>query len=604
VGVKMKILLTAINAKYIHTNLAVYSLRAYAKKYKSQIKIVEFTINNYLEDILQAIYKEKPDILGFSCYIWNIALIEQLCTELRKVLPHTKIWLGGPEVSFDSETRLKTHKHMDGIIIGEGEETWCELLDYYLEESITLDQISGIVYRESARTSKDDYNLDSSGCDKITVTGVRQQLDINTIPFPYEDLVDFQNKIIYYESSRGCPYSCSYCLSSIDKKVRLRDVDTVNKELQVFLDHKVPQVKFVDRTFNCNKVHALGIWNYIKEHDNGITNFHFEISADILDEDELNLLNSMREGLVQLEIGVQSTNTKTLEAIQRKMNLDKLKYAVNRIHEGKNVHQHLDLIAGLPYEDYNSFRQSFCEVYALEPDQFQLGFLKVLKGSGMHEDSKTWGIAYKSVPPFEVLFTKWITYDEILKLKSVENMVEVYYNSGQFVNALSYMEHFFSTPFTMYEALGDYYEVHNLNFMSHSRAKRFEILLEFMIEYKDKSDLEDIDAKAFSDILLHDMYLRENLKSRPTFAPSQDSYKIIYRNFYTDEDKLREYLNLSPDTVMTPQLKSSIHLEHYDLNLEETVKQGKTITASQYILYDYGNRNPLNHQAKIMLVTI
>ncbi|MDF2951305.1 MAG: Fe-S oxidoreductase [Anaerocolumna sp.] len=574
----MKIVLTGINAKYIHTNLAIYSLRAYAKEYKSQIKLMEFTINNYMEDILQAIYKEKPDFLGFSCYIWNVAYIGQLCAELRKVLPNAKIWLGGPEVSYDAKTRLEADTTIDGIMIGEGEETFKEVLDYYLGNKTSLVQV-------------------------ITETGARQQLDFSGLPFPYEDLDDFENKIIYYESSRGCPYSCSYCLSSIDKRVRLRNLELVKQELQVFLDQKVPQVKFVDRTFNCNKTHAMGIWNYIKDHDNGVTNFHFEISADILEEEELKLLNTMREGLVQLEIGVQSTNPKTLNAIHRNMNMNKLKYAVNRIHEGRNIHQHLDLIAGLPYEDYNSFKESFCEVYALKPDQLQLGFLKVLKGSGMYYDAKEWGIVYKSISPFEVLFTNWITYDEIIKLKLIENMVEIYYNSGQFVNALAYMEHFFPTPFAMYEELGDFYEKNKLTLMSHSRGRRFEILIDFMVEYKNKAFLSQLDIKAFSDILLHDMYLRENLKSRPTFASSKESYKTTIRNFFSEEEMLCNYLNFSGDIKITPKIKANLHMEHYDINLAETIRLGRTVTGSQYILYDYMNRNPLNYQGRDILIT-
>lgn len=587
----MKILLTAINAKYIHSNLAIYYLKAYANKYKDNIKLCEFTINNYMEDILQAIYKEKPDVAMFSCYIWNIELVNQLCVELRKVLPNTKIWLGGPEVSYDAKMRLQGNHNVDGIMIGEGEETFKELLDYFIEDRIALGDIRGIAYRESKAS------------EEITVTGIRPQLNFSSIPFPYENMQEFENKIIYYETSRGCPYSCSYCLSSIDKRVRLRDFDLVKKELQIFLDNKVPQVKFVDRTFNCNKKHALQIWNYIKEHDNGITNFHFEIAADILDEEELTVLNSMREGLVQLEIGVQSTNPMTIDAIHRKMDMNKLTNVVNRIHEGKNIHQHLDLIAGLPYEDYDTFKQSFCDVYALKPDQFQLGFLKVLKGALMHEESEKWGIVYKDIAPFEVLYTKWLSYDDVLKLKSVENMVEIYYNSGQFVNTIKYMEHYFSNPFEMYEALGEFYEQHNLTMMSHSRVKKYEILIDFLSEYLNDYKKEAIDVKAFSSILLHDMYLRENLKSRPSFAESQEAYKTIYRNFYADEEKLQEYLNID-STDNASKLKPNIHLEHYIIDIEQTVATGNVVQDEQFILYNYMNRNPLNNQAQDIKVDL
>lgn len=582
----MKILLTAINAKYIHTNLAIYCLRAYASEYRQQIKLAEFTINNYPDEVLTAIYKEKPDIIGFSCYIWNIAMVEQLCEELHKILPKTKIWLGGPEVTYDAKNRLETAENIDGIMIGEGEETFKELLDYYVAGKIQLDEIKGLAFRDSAWMTKyGNVNRINSLSKTVTVTPIRPEIELSTLPFPYENIDDFENKIIYYETIRGCPYSCSYCLSSIDNKVRLRDIELVKEELKIFLNHLIPQVKFVDRTFNCNRAHALAIWNYIKEYDNGVTNFHFEISADILDEEELALLNTMREGLVQLEIGVQSTNTETIDAIHRKMNLDKLAYAVNRIHDGRNIHQHLDLIAGLPYEDYDTFRNSFNDVYALKPDQLQLGFLKILKGSGMYEESKRGGIVYKSLAPYEVLYTDWISYDEILYLKIVEEMVEVYYNSGQFVCAIKYMEHFFQTPFDLYGALGSYYEKNQLQGINHARIRRYEILIDFMKEQA------TCDQTAFHNILVHDLFLRENMKSRPPFAMDQDSFKEQYREYYFEEQKLGI-------------LKQYLHIEHYNIDVVGTAETGLTVEAEQFIRYDYSHRNPLNSEASTLLVSM
>ncbi|WMJ90546.1 B12-binding domain-containing radical SAM protein [Anaerocolumna sp. MB42-C2] len=596
----MKILLTAINAKYIHSNLAIYSLRSYAKAYRQQIQLAEFTINNYTDDILQAIYKEKPDFIGFSCYIWNIGLVDQLCIELKKLLPECKIWLGGPEVSYDAEKRLEESTAADGIMIGEGEETFLELMDYYIAGLKTLEQIKGIAFTDNARKTEERNKSLDCAAKRVNTTGIRTETDISSIPFPYEKIEDFKNKIIYYEASRGCPYSCSYCLSSIDKKVRLREIELVKKELGLFLQHKVPQVKFVDRTFNCNKKQTLAIWHYIKEQDNGITNFHFEISADILDEEELELLSTMRPGLVQLEIGVQSTNPKTIEAISRKMNLDKLKQAVHRIHQSRNIHEHLDLIAGLPYEDMKTFQNSFNEVYAMKPDQFQLGFLKVLKGSAMFYESKDWGIVSKSIPPYEVLYTKWLSYDEILILKSVEDMVEIYYNSGQFEYAIKYMEHFFDTPFELYLKLGDYYERKKLKGINSSRMKKYEILLDFMSELKEMEDKlsEAINIMAFRNILVHDLYLRENLKSRPPFAEEYEPYKKIYKDFYCDEQRIRACLNPDSSEITIDRLRPYLHLEHYSIHVEQTAETGIPVKNEEFILYDYFHKNVLNSQAR------
>ena len=404
----MKFLLVALNAKYIHSNPAVYSLRSYVgEALQKHVEIAEYTINHSFGEVLADIYKRKPDVIGFSCYIWNISMILELIPEVSKLLPEVPIWLGGPEVSFDATQLLAKYPMVTGVMIGEGEETFRELLEYYTQgQDGSLQGISGLCLPEG-------------------YTAPRELTDISTLPFLYQDLENFQNRIIYYESSRGCPFRCSYCLSSIDKKVRLRDLEIVKQELQFFLDHKVKQVKFVDRTFNCNHVHAMEIWQYLSEHDNGVTNFHFEIAADILKDAEIELLGKLRPGLVQLEIGVQSTNPRTLEAIHRSMNVEKLEEIVATIHAGRNVHQHLDLIAGLPFEDYDSFGASFNRVYAMAPQQLQLGFLKVLKGSEMHERAEEFGIHYLDKPPYEVLFTNWLSYEDVLKLNRVEEMVEL-----------------------------------------------------------------------------------------------------------------------------------------------------------------------------------
>lgn len=605
----MKIVLAGINAKFIHSNLAIRNLRAYADKYKEDIFLKEFTINHYTDDILHELYREKPDFIGFSVYIWNLSMVEDLTVELKKVLPNTKIWLGGPEVSYNTREYLKTHKSIDGIMVGEGEATFLEVLEYHYGEKEELKDIRGIVYRE--RSYDEKLSIEKSAQrneDSIIATLPRPELHLSDVPFCYEELDTLEHKIIYYESSRGCPYSCSYCLSSIDKRVRLRDLELVKKELDFFLERNVPQVKFVDRTFNCNKNHTLGIWRHIKEKDNGVTNFHFEISADILRDEEITLLNSMRPGLVQLEIGVQSTNDETIDAISRKMNFEILKGIVYKIQAGNNVHQHLDLIAGLPFESYDIFRQSFNEVYGLKPDQFQLGFLKVLKGSAMYYDSERFGIVYQEKPPYEVLSTKWLTFDDVLLLKGVEEMVEVYYNSGQFRYACTYMEHFFETPFDLYHALADYYDKMGLQGINHSRVKRYEILLNFMTEESMQGERcirkEQIDIASMRDILIHDMYLRERLKNRPDFASEVTIFRKTYRDFL-GEEKLYEYMlaDKSQDSITTSELLSYVHIEAYETDVEKTAKTGNRTEQKILYLYDYLHRNPLNYEARVLLLT-
>ena len=506
----MKILLAACNAKYIHSNPAVYDLRAFASEYKEHILLGEYTINQTKDEILKEIYRSGAEVVCFSCYIWNISFVRELIFDLKKILPGTAFWVGGPEVSFDAENFLKEMPQVTGVMVGEGEETFLELARYYIEKKGTLADIRGIAFRENG---------------EIFHNGWREVMDLSRVPFAYEQTEDFANRIIYYESSRGCPFSCSYCLSSIDKKLRFRNLELVKKELQFFLDKKVPQVKFVDRTFNCKHDHAMEIWKYILEHDNGVTNFHFEISADLLREEELELMSRMRPGLIQLEIGVQSTNPDTIRAIHRNMDLKKLEASVVRVKSFGNIHQHLDLIAGLPCEDYESFRRSFEQVYRMKPDQLQLGFLKVLKGSSMYHEAQKYEILYKEKEPYEVLSTAWLSYEDILKLKMVESMVGVYYNSGQFRKTLSWIETFYQEMFSFYESLGAYYEEKGYEEISHSRLRRYEILLEFL---KEKTQLP---VNTASQHMVYDLYLREKLKKRPVFAMDQKPYEASVRNY-------------------------------------------------------------------------
>ena len=593
----MKFLLTAINAKFIHSNPAIYSLRACAgEKLQPHVELAEFTINESLESILEGIWERQPEVIGFSCYIWNWKQIREILAELPKILPDTEIWLGGPEVTYDGSGLLKEFPQVTGIMVGEGEVTFREVLEQYLREAETArqseqhepdsteQQAADRMGTVAGKSVEERFGQIPGLCLASGYTAPRDLTDLTTLPFLYENMEPFTNRIIYYETSRGCPYRCSYCLSSIDKKVRLRDISVVKKELQFFLDQNVKQVKFIDRTFNCDHKHAMEIWQYIYEHDNGVTNFHFEISADILREEEIALLNRFRPGLAQLEIGVQSTNPETIRAIHRAMDVERLEKIVAAIHRGQNIHQHLDLIAGLPYEDYESFGRSFDRVYGMQPEQLQLGFLKVLKGSDMHDDAEKYGIRYLELPPYEVLYTNWISYGEIRRLKRIEEMVELYYNSGQFTHTLPVLEKAFPGPFAMYEALADHYQEKAYFTNSPARAYRYQILLEFAA-LKDPENRE-----IYRELLTYDMYLRENLKSRPAFAAEiTEEEKQDIRRFYQTEEQERRYLPAYAEYDWK-QLSRMTHMEPF------------RYPEPHYVLFDYQERNPLNYEAKVQVI--
>lgn len=580
----MRVLLIAVNAKYIHSNPAVYSLRAYAQAALGDqpevgIEIAEYTINQNTENILADIYRHRPDIAAFSCYIWNWNTIQELLPELPKLLPDTKLWLGGPEVSFHAEKILAQYTQLTGIMVGEGEETFTQLVRFYHAPKGQLQDIPGLVLPQGR-------------------TQPRELTDMSKLPFLYEDLGKFQNRIIYYESQRGCPFRCAYCLSAIDKSVRLRDIETVKKELQYFLDHKVSQVKFIDRTFNCNAAHALTIWRYLLENDNGVTNFHFEIAADLMTEDELEVLKQMRPGLIQLEIGVQSTNEQTLHAINRYMSLEHLRQVVDKIHSFHNIHQHLDLIAGLPYEDYDSFVTSFNDVYAMRPQQLQLGFLKVLKGSPIEEKAEEYGIVYNSRPPYEVLYSRWIPYDDVLRLKGIEEMVELYYNSCQFTHTLPVLEKEFASPFAMYEALSQYYEEKGYYINTPARAYRYQVLLEFA---QQKAPAR---SELYAQLLTFDMYLRENLKSRPAFAlcwQQGEEEKEQVRAFYRQEAQTPQYLT-GYEGYQPQQLMKMTHIEYFTYPVWQQNMKTTQLSQKTAILFDYQKRDPLTYDAAYYMI--
>ncbi len=602
----MTLLLVAINAKYIHSNLAVYSLRAYAKMHADvsliQIDVAEYTINQQPEEILKSIYRKSPDIVCFSCYIWNLTYVEYLITELSKVLPDAEIWLGGPEVSYDSGQVLERLPDQVRVVMkGEGEETFAELCRTCAPQGKEAARCAG-----SRREREDGQGhileavlgitfRDEAG--RIRRNPWREPVDMDTLPFVYDmpgsaetahegkcagGLQEFEHKIIYYETSRGCPFSCSYCLSSVDKRLRFRSLELVKRELQFFVDHRVSQVKFVDRTFNCSHDRTEQIWRYIAEHDNGITNFHFEVAADLLTEEEIRLIESMRPGLIQLEIGVQSTNPQTIREIRRTMDFARVRGNVERIRRRGNVHQHLDLIAGLPFEDLVSFGQSFDEVYALRPDALQLGFLKVLKGSFMSGNQKNYGLVHQSLPPYEVLYTKWLSYDDILVLKSVEEMVEVYYNSGQFAHAMDELLGEYSSAFRMYRELSRHYDLHHYSGIQHKRSGRYEILLEFVREHFPERE------SRMKECLIYDYYLRENAKNRPEFAGEYTVGKDFLRKFYVREELEHTYL---PDYVSydRSQMRKMTHIEYFP-NLRKM------------LLFDYMCRNPLNQNARTCMI--
>lgn len=650
----MRFLLCGINAKYIHSNLAIFSLKAYADRKKipgAEIILKEYTINNYVEDILQDLYEEKADVVIFSCYIWNISFVRELAAELKKVSPDVKIWAGGPEVSYAANKFLMENPAFDLIMQGEGEEVFSELIRLTVEEKCRIKDVykqseskkvlSGIVEKrysiegkQAVKEEKDIEDKHFAGEDnvyptnyidmsklqklqgiavwdfsgeaalgnaesnignktKIINTGFATLMDMDTIPFVYEDFHLFEHKILYYETSRGCPFCCSYCLSSVDKTVRFRSLPIVKKELDAFLEAKVPQVKFVDRTFNCNRQRAIDIWSYLVEHDNGITNFHFEISSDLLGEEELELFAKMRPGLIQLEIGVQSTNGETVDAIHRHMDLNKLFHYVDRVHELGNIHQHLDLIAGLPYENYERFGCSFDDLYAHEPDQLQLGFLKVLKGTMMEEEVKKYSILYRNQPPYEVLGTKWLSYDEIILLKGVEELVELYYNSGQYTLTLKYAVPFFESPFRFYEMFSAWYRGKGYHKLNHNRLEKYNILREFLREHIDENEWDTLD-----EIMLYDMYLRENVKGRPAWAKDTAQYKKEWKALYREQGE-----KLFPEDVQagiydSKRAANQSHIEVFEINIKKFEQSGQVEKKQVFCLFDYSRRNPLNRAAR------
>lgn len=572
----MKTLLVGINAKFIHSNLAIRCLKKYTqKKQNIEIDICEYTINQQQELIMREIYKQKPDVIGFSCYIWNYELIKNLVFELKKLMPNVIIFLGGPEVSFNSVQVLETVP-CDLVISGEGEEIFCEFITC-LNNNKNYFDVKGITYR---------FN------DEIIKNEPMPPVNLDDVPFVYDEFFDLENRIVYYEASRGCPFKCQYCLSSGSKGVRFLSLERVFKDLKVFLNANVRQVKFVDRTFNCDKKYSMAIWRFLSENDNGITNFHFEMAAELIDDEMISFLHTVRKGLFQFEIGVQSTNKETLKAIKRVTLPEKLTPIVKALQKENNIHLHLDLIAGLPYEDYNCFKNSFNYVYTLSPDQFQLGFLKLLKGSGLYENKEKYNLVCTDSAPYEVLKTNWLSYDELLRLKMIEEMVETYYNSNRYQLTIRYLVSLFETPFDFYEALADFYEENNFHLAPHSKVGYYEILGEFF------KTLNFSNFERFKWYMLYDSYSHEKAKKLPDWlnVSMKDKYKKLIYDFVDNKENIENYLKEYLD-FDTKQIIRSAHIEVFPFN---PITDEQKLTS---LLFNYRNCDLLGN-AKVVEIKI
>lgn len=582
----MKVLLVSINAKFIHTNSAVYLLSANAGEFRKDVKIREFTINQSLDGMLQGIVEEKPDFIGFSCYIWNIDIVKKLVRECKKLLPSACVWLGGPEAEADAVQLMQEYPQIDGVMYGEGEMVLPEILRCYdFSDSI----MSLHEQCESTKTDLSERLSDVSGIFFRMNGGVIKSIpakpvDLNELVFPYNEeiLRQLSGKIIYYESSRGCPFHCSYCLSSEDNHVRFRSVDKVKKDLNLFLETKTPQVKFVDRTFNCNHKRMTELLQFMLEQDNGVTNFHFEIGGDLLTEEELDILQQFRPGAIQLEIGVQTTNAEVMERIGRVNKKDTLFANVRKLLTFGKQHIHLDLIAGLPGENLQSFIRSFDEVYNLHPHQLQLGFLKVLANTRIHREAGVYGITYREYPPYEVLETDSISYQELLELKQVEEMVEIYYNSGQFAEELRFAEHYFAdSPYRMYRELARLYFSRYMSGMQSSRMARYELLVEFI-----KSFTEETMHDVVVQLAVYDCYARERKKARPAFSLKNDGEYMV-KSMMRESDRAIVY-------------HSENHAELFSIDVKKTAETGTAVFKGNIAVFHYELRSPITGNADVI----
>ncbi|GAA0105975.1 B12-binding domain-containing radical SAM protein [Paraclostridium sordellii] len=573
----MKILLTTLNSKFIHTNLAIRYLNQMVKDIEDiEVDIREYTINNELDFILKDIYKNDYDVILFSTYIWNVNDIVKLCDNIKKVKPNMKIALGGPEVSYDSEDSMKKYDFVDYILYGEGELVFRDFVKY-LKGDIQIEDVDGIVYRNNK--------------DIIKNKPMKLLENLDLIPSPYEKLnkEEYENRIVYYETSRGCPFNCQYCLSSTLQGLRYFSIDRVKKDLKALIDARVSQIKFIDRTFNANKKFAMEIMKFLMENDNDYTTYHFEVTAHLLSDDMIEFLKDCKEGLFQFEIGVQTTNEKVLDAVGRRDDFGKLSYVVKKIASYRNIHQHLDLIAGLPYEDYKSFENSFNDVFNLGIEHLQLGFLKMIKGTGIRNRADEHEFRYKDYPPYEVLYNKYISYDQILKLKDIEEILERYFNSKNFVLSMRYIIHNFykQSPFKFFEDFATYFNDNGYFNMSQGKNQLYKILLDF---YLDKIN---VNSDLFKEIIKYDYISLGKTSNVPAFLEKVDmeDFKNRCHLFLQNEENILKYI---PRFENTPakQIIKYVHFEvfKYDiLKLKEDIK-AKLEPKESIVLFVYDDK--------------
>lgn len=571
----MKVLLASLNAKYIHTNLAMRYLEKSVCNVldnDDSIQTREFTINNSLDYIMTEIYDYNPNVLCFSCYIWNMEMIDYITKHIKKIMPEVTIVLGGPEVSFGTDILMQENDSIDIVVIGEGENVFKNLISS-LKNNEDYSLVKGIAFRARGQ---------------VVFTEPQKQLpSMDNIPFPYENETLDPDKIVYYESSRGCPYNCQYCLSSSMSGVRFLPIERVKREIKYFIDQEVRQVKFVDRTFNAKKAYAMEIMKFILENHKGKTNFHFEVTADLMDDETLDFLSNVPVGLFQFEIGVQSTNEKTLEIIDRHVDFKRLSDVVRKISQGKNIHQHLDLIVGLPEEDYFSFRQSFDDVFELRPEKLQIGFLKLLKGSGLRSNDLEYGYVYSDNPPYEVMETKWLSYGEVIRLKGIEEMVEIYWNSGLFIDSIEVIiNNFYSSSFKFFEDLWKYWKCKGYHHISHSKNKLYHIITEFYIYSKfDKIEM-------FKEVLKLDFLKNVKTSSLPKiFDKVQiDDFKNRCHIFLQDTNNVERYLPFYKN-MTAKQIIKQVHFEPFKADVTKLSTVGYDIdkikAESIIVLFDY-----------------
>ena len=541
----MKILLTTLNAKFVHTSLALWSIYQFSRKDYPGLKFREFNINQDLAWIFGEIYSEQADIVGFSCNIWNFEQTLILSKRLKALAPHTVIILGGPEVWTGPEAILAKNQQLDLIIIGEGEATFKEWLDRYAKGAGGWEEVSGLVFRRGK---------------SVVRTPARKPIaDLNLLPFPYpEDLSGFRRKLVYYETSRGCPNHCQYCLSANERGVRFLSLDRVKKEMLKFIDAGIAQVKLVDRSFNCDVKRAKEIWRFLLEHQ-GVTNFHFEIVGDWLDDESIAILSAAPRGLFQFEIGVQSTNQETLRLINRKMDFEKLKQQVSLLHRNSKVFIHLDLIAGLPGEDYDSFAHSFNDNLLIGPDRLQLGFLKLLKGSGLRQRAVEFGYYFTEEAPYEVLANHWITYGQLWRLKTIEDLLERYYNSGRFRNIFKYLIARTDNPFRLFENFAAWWKGRGLDQKAHKVKDFYQYLLDFLKTLS-------LDLTVIRNLLKYDLLLGERLVDLPAWAGKlgPELKKVSYRFWQIAENRRRylpEWPGLEPRELQRKVLFSEFEID-------------------------------------------